>query len=203
MSLKCPSCQSYLPSNAAGPSTTNAYLQTSGSAKILARYVNEGGVQEDLDVLPTLTEEAYLEAHPDTQPARALLLMCAEGDVTGIVELLRNAADSLGDASPELMRLICYQDPLYGMKNGLQLAVEKSQIEVVWLLLWVASALPLAAFPDQARAAAESMQLGRLEFNAGQDIRSLTNENGETAADLAQELGGIWTPLVEAGVLRI
>jgi hypothetical protein len=40
---------------------------------ILARYHNEGGVQERLDVLPLITEEAYLEANPAARPARAFM----------------------------------------------------------------------------------------------------------------------------------
>jgi hypothetical protein len=40
---------------------------------ILARYHNEGGVQENLDILPLVTEEAYLEANPAARPARAFM----------------------------------------------------------------------------------------------------------------------------------
>jgi len=39
--------------------------------------------------MPLITEEAYLETNPQARPARAYLTLCGEGDVAGIIELLK------------------------------------------------------------------------------------------------------------------
>lgn len=197
LSLECPSCHLYLPVNQAGPSTLNTYLPTPPGAAILARYTNEGGLQDGLDILPAITEEAYLESNPEARPARALHLMASEGDVAGIVELLRHASDQLTDIG----LLLRYQDPLSSMKSALHLAVENDQDEVFWLLLWLSSTLPNAAFPDPARQAAEAMAITRHNVAPNTDIRSLRDSNGRTAGDLAGQLSGSWSALREAGVL--
>lgn len=197
LSLKCPSCNSYLPVNEAGPSTANPYLQTPSGTTILARYTNEGGVQDDVDLLPSITEEAYLESNPEARPARALQVMCSEGDVGGIVELLGEASDQASD----LTSLVCYQDPLSSMKTGLHLAVENRQEEVLWLLLWLSSTLPNTAFPGPARHSAESMGIGRLSATSDGDVRGLRDAQGRTAEDLAQQLQEFWSPLLDTGVL--
>ena len=51
-SLRCPSCNTYLPSESAGSSSKPTNPQ------ILTTYTNEGGVQPSLDLYPTLQEEA-------------------------------------------------------------------------------------------------------------------------------------------------
>lgn len=103
--------------------------------RILTRYLNEGGLQENLDILPLIIEEAFLEQNPSARPARAFMTLCGEGDIGGIIELLKAIEEDSdeGDLSPsELLR---FQDPLDGGKCGLHVAIEKSQMEVVWLLL--------------------------------------------------------------------
>ncbi|KAH7324444.1 hypothetical protein B0I35DRAFT_348096 [Stachybotrys elegans] len=195
ISLKCPSCDKYLPTNEAGPSTSNQFLHASSGVAILAQYTNEGGFQKDLDILPSITEEAYLESHPEARPARAMHIMCSEGDVVGIVELLRDASDEVGD----MASFVRYQDPLSEMKSGLHVAVEKGQEEAVWLLLWLCSTIPTAAFPGPARQAAEAMGVGRLGVAADGDIRALRDSQGRTAEDTARQ-SGAWTALLDAGV---
>jgi hypothetical protein len=68
--------------------------------------------------------------------------VCAEGDVSGIVELLQNLEEEEEDEesmSPgEILR---FQDPLDGMQTGLHVGILRAQQEVVWLLLWLASGL--------------------------------------------------------------
>jgi len=194
-SLKCPACESHLPVNAAGPSSTSAFFQTTSSAPILARYSNEGGVQDSLDILPSITEEAYVQDNPEARPARALHVMCSEGDVAGIVELLRDVHDEVSDVGS----LVRYQDPLAEMKSGLHLAVESRQEDVVWLLLWLSSAMPTESFPPPARQVAESMGLGRLGVQPDGDIRALHDGHGRTAEDLAQQDQAAWSRLLEAG----
>ena len=197
MSLKCPSCGTYLPSNEAGPSSSNQFRE-SGSAAILAKYSNEGGVQTGLNVMDSLTEEAYLQNNPEARPARALHVMCSEGDVGGIVELLQDVTSEGADADG----LIRYQDPLAGMKSGLHLAVEGQQEEVVWLLLWLSSRIPSDSFPPVARQAAEAMGLGRLNVDTDGDVRALRDSEGRTAEDVAQMNQGAWEALLETGVLH-
>ena len=41
--------------------------------QVITRYHNEGGIQENLDILPLITEEAYLDANPAARPARAFM----------------------------------------------------------------------------------------------------------------------------------
>ncbi|UNI15602.1 hypothetical protein JDV02_002122 [Purpureocillium takamizusanense] len=197
LSLKCPSCEAYLPVNNAGPSASNQFMEAASGAPILARYSNEGGVQENLDILPSLTEEAYIQNNPEARPARALHVMCAEGDVAGIVELLRDVHDEVSDVGS----LVRYQDPLAEMKTGLHLAVSNRQEEAVWLLLWLSSPMPSQSFPPPARQVAESMGLGRLNVQPDADIRALRDAQGRTAEDVAQDDPETWRILLEAGAL--
>ncbi|OHF01494.1 hypothetical protein CORC01_03250 [Colletotrichum orchidophilum] len=191
LSLSCPSCKRYLPTPT-----------PSGEPAILTRYVNEGGLQDALDVLPAITEEAYLASNPDARPARAYHLMCAEGDVEGIVSLLQDANEELAGDVTQLGQLIRYQDPIAGGRSALHVALDKAQEEVVWLLLWIASRLPTDAFPVAARQAAEALQIVRLTNDVGEDIRALRTENGTTAEDVAKGMPAHWGALLEAGMLR-
>ncbi|OTB08978.1 hypothetical protein M426DRAFT_316270 [Hypoxylon sp. CI-4A] len=203
ISLKCPSCDSGIATNHAGPSSTNAFLQSAPGAAILTKYTNEGGVQENYDILPEITEEAYLEANPEARPARAYHVMCSEGDVGGIVELLRDA-DQTAAVQPVMnaSQLIRYQDPLAESKSGLHLAVEKGQEEVVWLLLWIASTLHTGSFPEPAVQEAQSMGIQRPSTLASEDIRALTDNQGRTAETVAAQMGGLWTTILESGALH-
>ncbi|KAM3559293.1 hypothetical protein MY1884_003543 [Beauveria asiatica] len=146
-----------------------------------------------------MREEAYLEAHPEAAPARAFHVMCAEGDVDGLVELLYHSDDQV----PDIGSLIRYQDPLSEMKSGLHLAVENRQEGVVWLLLWLSSSLPSDVFPLEARQSVESVGLGRLEVGNHTDIRGLLDSNGRTAAVLSVQLGGPHLKLADSGLLAL
>ncbi|PHH85482.1 hypothetical protein CDD83_347 [Cordyceps sp. RAO-2017] len=197
LSLKCPGCETFLPANEAGPSSTNPFLPTPSATPILARYSNEGGTQERLDILPSLTEEAYVQNNPEARPARALHVMCAEGDVAGIVELLRDVEGEVSD----LASLVRYQDPLAGLKSGLHVAVDSGQEEAVWLLLWLSSTLPTGSFPQPARDLAESVGLGRLPVQAESDVRILRDSRGQTAEDVARQKARQWAAVLASGVL--
>ena len=169
---------------------------------MLTKYHNEGGIQEGLDIAVLITEEAYLSANPTARPARAYLTMCAEGDVTGIVELLQAIEQDSdeGDLSPaELLR---YQDPLDSMKSGLHIAIERSRQEVAWVLLWLASGIATYAFPEEITQAAQTINAGR-STTQGPDIRGLQNSEGKTPADIAGTMGITWAALLGAGVLNV
>lgn len=203
MSLECPSCHKQIAANGAGPSVTNSFRQAAPGSTILTRYHNEGGLQEDLDILPEITEEAYLAANPEARPARAYHAMCSEGDIGGIVELLQDIDQGSGD-EPSLSstQILRYQDPLSSSKSGLHLAVEKGQDEVLWLLLWLASPLPTQDFPAQAAHAAQSMGLQRPATSPADDIRQLQDKEGRTAETVAATMDHIWGSVLEAGALR-
>ncbi len=62
LSLTCPACDNSIVSTSSGP-----------QPHILVRYHNEGGIQTNLDILPLITEEAYLESNPTARPARAFM----------------------------------------------------------------------------------------------------------------------------------
>lgn len=197
--LTCPSCDNYLPSNQTGPSVTNPIYHTSQSGpSIFCRYASDGGVEENYDILPVLTEEAYLESHPDERRNRAFLTMCAEGDVLGAVELLKDAASEGADVKA----IVLYRDSLAKGKSALHLAIEKSQEEAIWLLLYLGSPrLPTEAFPEEALAAAQSMGVDRMPAG-GEDIVSVRDEEGRSAEDYASAMAPVWDRLVQAGVLR-
>ncbi|KJZ77419.1 hypothetical protein HIM_03143 [Hirsutella minnesotensis 3608] len=197
LSLKCPSCDSFLAVNEAGPSTTNPFLKTASSTPILARYSNEGGTQEHLDILPSITEEAYIQSNPEARPARAMHVMCAEGDVEGVLELLQRVGEEVSDMGS----FVRYQDPLGGMKSALHVAVENKREEIVWLMLWLSSTIPSDTFPSPAKQVAESVGLGRLDVQADGDIRRLRDEQGRTAEDVARGNPEMWHILFEAGAL--
>lgn len=196
LSLKCPSCETYLPKNEAGASSTNQFRQSS-SAAILAQYTNEGGVQKDLNIMDSITEEAYIQNHPEARPARAFHVMCSEGDIAGIIDLLRDASDEGADVGS----IVRYQDPLAGMKSGLHLSVESQQEEIVWTLLWLSSTVPTESFPDLVRQTAEGVGLGRLSVDADGDVRGLKDSEGRIAETIAQQRPGALAALLEAGVL--
>ncbi|KAH6652896.1 hypothetical protein BKA67DRAFT_303638 [Truncatella angustata] len=203
VSLKCPSCQAQIATNPAGPSVTNPYFFAASGARIPTRYHNEGGLQEDLDILPEITEEAYLAGNPEARPARAYHVMCSEGDVNGIVELLRDLSQDAGDEpSMNTTQLLRYQDPLNGSKSGLHLAVERAQDEVVWLLLWLASPLSTEFFPAAAVQQAQIMDIQRPTTTRDQDIRLLQDHSGQTAESVAASMDGIWTITLQAKVLN-
>jgi hypothetical protein len=188
VNFKCPSCH------------TSVISRSGPSAQVLTRYHNEGGTQDGLDILPLIIEEAYLDANPTARPARAFMTMCAEGDVAGIVELLKVIEDDHDDEDMAPAQLLRYQDPLDGMMTGLHVAIEKSKEEVVWLLLWLASDLPTNVFPGEVVQLAQLMGADRVPSREG-DIRGLRDEQERTAADTASSMGSVWANLLTARVL--
>ncbi|KAK4099986.1 hypothetical protein N658DRAFT_473902 [Parathielavia hyrcaniae] len=216
--LTCPSCNSYLPSN--NPSSSSASSsapQPAPTPIILTHYTNEGGVQPSLDIYPTLAEESFLSTHPEARAARAFHTLVSEGDVQGMVELLKDADSPPSPSSSDdpdstplgAEQLLAWRDPLNGGRSALHVALEARQEEAVWLLLWLGSGARRADFPDAVVAAGQAMGLPRLRGEGlgsvpvrveEEDVRFVRDERGRTAADVCLELGPPWTRLVEGGL---
>ncbi|KAG6012628.1 hypothetical protein E4U43_007712 [Claviceps pusilla] len=196
-SLKCPSCDRYLPTNTAESSSSNQSCESSGQASILAQYSNEGGIQEDLDIMDSLREEAYIQNHPETRPARAFHVMCSKGDIAGVIDLLQD----LSGEGHDIGSIVRYQDPLDDMKSALHLSVEAQQVAMALTLLWLSSTMPAESFPDLFLRSAEEKGLGRLAVQPGDDIRGLRDYQGRTAETVAKQNPGPWSVLLEAGAL--
>ncbi|KAK0742895.1 hypothetical protein B0T18DRAFT_370485 [Schizothecium vesticola] len=172
LSLRCPACDTHLPTPSDPPT-------------IPATYTSEGGPSA-LDLLPILTEEAFLASNPEARPARALHTLAAEGDVEGMVDLL-------GDVEEDVVR---WRDPLNGGRTALHVAVEAGREEVVWLLLWVGSGVEEGRFPEVVVQLAGEMGVGRGE-GVGEDVRGLRDGAGRVAGEVARGMGGAWGGLAE------
>ncbi|KLU83672.1 hypothetical protein MAPG_02724 [Magnaporthiopsis poae ATCC 64411] len=209
ITLKCPSCGSYLPTNqAGGPSVTNPVFPASQEVVIVTRYESEGGVQENYNILPDVTEEAYLLTHPEFRPAHAFHSMCAEGNAEELLAIIADVDSSPDDddeagagASLTVNQLLRYQDPLDSMKSPLHIAIEKNQAQVALLLLYMASGLPVDSFPGDALEVAKGLGLRRPTLAGPEDdIRALKDANGHTAEEYAYKAGGPWIQFIEAGM---
>jgi hypothetical protein len=177
---------------------------------------NEGGVQEDLDILPLLTEESYLKAYPEDRKCRAFLEFCREGDLKAIIAMLQDDEvdsddeedeDEEGDeatgrkiTADEMLR---YQDPIGDNQSGLHAAVQAGSREVAWLLLLLASDLDLTQFPAEVFQEAEALGIMRDVAEGKTDIRSLRDVDGKSAEDVAREIGGVWSDWIGKGWLSI
>jgi len=210
VTLKCPSCGSYLPTNQAGPSVTNPVFPASQEVAIVTRYESEGGVQENYNILPDVTEEAYLLTHPEFRPAHAFHSMCAEGNAEELLDIIADVDSPAGDddggagagAGLTVNQLLRYQDPLDGMKSPLHIAIEKNQAQVALLLLYMASGLPEDSFTGDALEVAKGLGLRRPTLSSPEDdIRALKDANGQTAEEYAYRAGGTWIQFIEAGML--
>ncbi|AEO59292.1 hypothetical protein MYCTH_2307479 [Thermothelomyces thermophilus ATCC 42464] len=200
--LSCPSCNTYLSSNAAGASSSSSSSAPApADPVILTHYTNEGGVDPSLDIYPSLAEEAYLTAHPEARPARAFHTLVSEGEVQGMVELLADV-DGNEEAPLSAAQLLAWRDPLNGGRSALHVALEARQEEAVWLLLWLGSRARREDFPEAVvQVAAANGLPRRLEgVEDGEDVRFVKDERGRTAGDVCLELGEPWTKLVEGGL---
>lgn len=199
--MECPNCSKNIAttSSASGP-------------QVLCNLTNEGGLQENLDILPLLSEESYLKAYPEDRKARAFLEFCREGDIQAIVSMLQDDDDDEGveDMQDEQQgrtigpdELLRYQDPISDMQSALHAAVQAGSREVVWLLLLLASNLDLTQFPPEVFQEAEVLGIMRGDLTGKTDIRSLRDANGKSADDLAREVGGVWVGWPGTGRLSI
>ncbi|KAK7180947.1 hypothetical protein DPSP01_000589 [Paraphaeosphaeria sporulosa] len=194
---ECPSCGKNIASTSAA-----------GAQQVLVTLNNEGGLQENLDILPLLTEESYLKAYPADRKCRAFLEFCREGDMSAIIGMLQGDNESDSDSDDDMAdeaegegedtadvgidALLRYQDPIGDMQSGLHAAVQAQSREVAWLLLLLASNLPLLEFPPEVFQEAEALGIMRGLTEDKTDIRSMRDANGKTAEDVAREVGGVW-----------
>ncbi|KAK0616313.1 hypothetical protein B0T14DRAFT_567920 [Immersiella caudata] len=186
----CPSCSSPL---LVSPHSGSSSSSTSPSSRsIPTRYTSEGGTEENLNILPTLTEEAFLASHPEARPARAMHIMVSEGDVSGIVELLMDV-DNDSDVDITATQLLRWTDPLNGGKSALHVAIEAQQEEPFWLLLWLGSAMKADFFPEEMR----QVGLPRGEIGEGEDVRFVRDGEGRRPRDLLVGMGPPWSLYVE------
>ncbi|KZM22294.1 uncharacterized protein EKO05_0000173 [Ascochyta rabiei] len=203
---ECPSCGKNI-----------ASVSLSGEQQVLCNLNNEGGLQENLDLLPLLTEESYLKAYPEDRKCRAFLEFCREGDYKAIIDMLQDdEVDEVDEDEDEEMgdddqpdkevgidRLLRYQDPIGEMQSGLHAAVQAQSREVAWLLLLLASNLDLMQFPPEVFQEAAAMGIMRGLTEDKVDIRSLKDANGKFAEDYANEIGGVWNGWTGNGRLSI
>ena len=191
----CPACSSNL-------DTTSS----TGAQQVLCNLNNEGGLQEDLDILPLLTEESYLKAYPEERKCRAFLEFCREGDVSAIVDILKDEDEEEDEEEmqkEQKIDILRYQDPIGDMQSGLHAAVLGGSREVTWLLLLLASNLNMQEFPALVFQEAGALDVMREDQADKLDIRSLRDANGRTAEDLAAEMGGVWVGWPGTGRLAI
>ena len=186
--------------------------------RVICNLNNEGGMQEGIDILPILTEESYLKAYPEERKCRAFLEFCREGDVEAIVDVLNddgeedeeeiNGKDRVADiendsaeaANRQPADILRYQDPLGSMVSGLHLAVINGTVEVIWLLLLLASNLDHSQFPMEVKRAAEQMGTTREDQTGKIDIRTLRDSDGMTAEDIAR--GTVWGSPFDISLLK-
>lgn len=199
----CPSCSRDI------SSTSSA-----GAQQILCSMHNEGGLQENLDILPLLTEESYLRAYPEQRICRAFLEFCREGDVAAIVDLLKSCEEDDDDEDEEMEdeprgpkktadEILRYQDPIGDMQSALHAAIAGNSREVAWLLLLLASQYPESEFPALVYQEAANLGIMRTEQEGKVDIRSLKDAQGRTADQMAAEIDGVWHGWPGSGRLAI
>ena len=176
--------------------------------RVICNLNNEGGIQEGIDILPILTEESYLKAYPEERKCRAFLEFCKQGDVEAIVDVLNDdgeedqeEVDGMGcmadnengsvgaAANKHPADILRYQDPIGSMVSGLHLAVMNGMVEVIWLLLLLASNLDHSQFPAEVKRVAEQLGITREDQTGKIDIRTLRDSNGMTAEDIASGTG--------------
>ena len=183
---ECPNCAANVSS-----------ISPTGQEQVLCNLNNEGGLQEGLGILPLLIEAAYLRTYPEERKARAFVEFAGEGDVESMLDMLKGGEDGEeeaggGDGGQEI-DLLRYQDPINGMNSALHVAVINGSITVAWLLLWLASGMNTARFPQEIAAQAQGLGLSRESALGKADIRSLRDSEGMTARQRAADLEGIWT----------
>jgi hypothetical protein len=158
--------------------------------QVLCTVRNEGGVQENFDILPPATEEAYLRTYPEERRGHAFLEFCREGDVDAIIHMIKDEDDAEEDdeddeegAQPDdNAETLRYQGTFEGIQgSGLHVAIRYGRQEVAWLILALASSLDWSKFPPNVLQAMQNFELGPQDRTKGKDIRTLKDPEGRTA----------------------
>jgi hypothetical protein len=201
---QCPNCDKDL-----------ATTSPNGTQQLLCNLNNEGGLQQNLDILPLLGEESYLKAYPEERKCRAFLEFCREGDIKAVISLIQDSDEDDSEDEDEMQddtqpgkrigpdELLRYQDPIGDMQSGLHAAVQAGSREIAWLLLLLASNLDLLQFPPEVFQEAESLGIMRGVVEGKTDIRGLKDADGKSAEDLAREIGGVWVGWPGTGRLSV
>ena len=219
----CPSCGQPIASSSqvgvGSSSSSSSAAAGPETFQILTRYINESGLQEGYDIYSDIAEEAYYSTYPQFLRARPFLAMCSEGHVEGVIELCREAdgagdeeagdddemADDDDDDTPAVQQvssaaLLRHQDPLSQMATGLHVAIANDQVHIAYLLLYLASRLPLDQFPPELLQFAAQIERPEKDIAENVDIRSLQTAQGESAEVFALRRGGVWAEMVQRGV---
>lgn len=184
---------------------------------MLCTVRNEGGVQENFDILPSATDEAYLRTYPEERRGYAYLDFCRVGDVDALIHIFRDEGamkeGEEGDEEEEVetqqpsLDILRYTGSFEGIDgSGLHVAVRNNQQDVAWLLLLLGSSLDWSKFPPRVLQAMQNVGLSQDDRNrntAGKlDVRTLKDSEGKTAADLANAIGSIWLDWTTSGRLH-
>lgn len=189
---ECPECSKPLSS-----------LNAKGEQQVLCTVRNEGGVQENFDILPSATDEAYLRAYPEERRGHAYLDFCRMGDIDALAHLIQDGStEEDSDGSEQSLDVLRYTGSFEGIEgSGLHVAIRNNQQEVAWLLLVLGSSLDWSEFPPMVLQTMKSMGLSKDDRSAQPDIRTLKDSEGRTAAVIAKEQEGTWSEWTKSGRL--
>lgn len=194
-STACPAC-----------GTNLATTSQDGRPQLLIDLKNEGGLQHNHDILPTIREESYVRQHPDERKPRAFLEYCRTGDVPAMVEMLQDDDNEDEDEdeggkrwrAPEIM---LYQDGLNNGWSPLHTAISHKRQEVAWLLLLLGSSLDRSRFPTEVMQEGLALGLDMSVTLTEVDIRTIRDTQGTSAEQLASQVGEPWTAWLGQGLL--
>lgn len=189
---ECPNCPNPLSS-----------LNAEGEQQVLCTVRNEGGIQKDFNILPPATEEAYLKTYPEERKGHAYLEFCRIGDIDALVHLIQDGTtEEDSEGSQETLDILRYIGSFEGIEgSGLHVAIRNNQQEVAWLLLVLGSSLDWRKLPPVILHAMESIGISKDQRIAEPDIRTLKDNEGRTAAAVAEEIGGVWSDWIRSGWL--
>jgi hypothetical protein len=189
---ECPNCSKPLSS-----------LNAKGEQQVLCTVRNEGGVQQNFNILPSATDEAYLRTYPEERKGHAYLDFCRMGDIDALVHLIQNeSGEEDSEGSQGSLDILRYTGSFEGIEgSGLHVAIRNNQQEVAWLMLVLGSSLNWSEFPPTVLRAMESLSLSKDDRSAEPDIRTLKDNEGKTAAAVAKEIGSVWLGWSDSGRL--
>jgi len=174
-----------------------------GQPQLLINLHNEGGLQNNHDILPAIKEEAYVRQFPKERRPRAFLEYCRTGDVPAMVEMLQDLQDEQDEDGKiwEARDFLLYIDGLYHGWSPLHTAIIHKRQEVAWLLLLIGSSVDLNRFPAEVIQEALSLGVDVSSTLMSIDVRFMRDTQGRSVEELASQVGAPWTAWVEQGLL--